>query len=192
MWPKSSCADDDAAVAGRQTPGRLGRGVVGGQAGVGQRGDVGRLQRVVDLDDAARRGLQILGVATVGVDAGEFVGLAMHVVAGAAGAAQPAGDQRVQDHLVALGDVGHRRADGVHPAGVFVADRVRQLRPGIFSAHWPSRMCRSVRHTPAPPILTTTSKGPVGVGDRNFVHLQVLVVADDLDGSHGAHDRVPS
>ena len=61
-----------------------------------------------------------------------------------------------------------------------------------FSAHWPSRMCRSVRHTPAPPILTTTSNGPVGVGDGYLFHLEVLVIADHLDGSHGAHRSAPS
>ena len=30
-----------------------------------------------------------------------------------------------------------------------------------FSAHWPSWMCRSVRHSPAPPMRTMTSCGPV-------------------------------
>ena len=34
----------------------------------------------------------------------------------------------------------------------------------IASAHWPSMMCRSVRQTPAPPIRTSTSNGPVTVG----------------------------
>ena len=29
-----------------------------------------------------------------------------------------------------------------------------------FSAHWPSWMCRSVRQSPAAPILTITSSGP--------------------------------
>ena len=34
----------------------------------------------------------------------------------------------------------------------------------IAASHWPSMMCRSVRHTPAPPIFTITSSGPVMVG----------------------------
>ena len=34
----------------------------------------------------------------------------------------------------------------------------------IRSSHWPRMMCRSVRHTPAPPTLTTTSSGPVTLG----------------------------
>ncbi len=38
-----------------------------------------------------------------------------------------------------------------------------------FSAHWPSRMCRSVRHTPAPPIFTTTSNGSVASGTGTSV-----------------------
>ena len=126
-----ACADDDALSRG-QPPGSLRRGVVGGEARVGKCGDVGRLERVVDLHHAARRRLQVVGVPAVGVDAREVVRLAVHVVAGPAGAAQPAGDQRMHDHLVALGDVGDRRADRVHPAGVLVADRVRQLDLGLL------------------------------------------------------------
>ncbi len=34
----------------------------------------------------------------------------------------------------------------------------------VFGSHWPSTMCRSVRHSPAPPIRTMTSNGPVTVG----------------------------
>ncbi len=33
-----------------------------------------------------------------------------------------------------------------------------------FSAHWPSMMCRSVRHSPAPPTSTITSNGPAMPG----------------------------
>ncbi len=33
-----------------------------------------------------------------------------------------------------------------------------------FSAHWPSWICRSVRHSPAAPIRTITSSGPVILG----------------------------
>ena len=51
----------------------------------------------------------------------------MHVVAGAARAAQPAGDERVHDDRVADLDVGHARADLVDPARVLVPGRVRQL-----------------------------------------------------------------
>ena len=31
----------------------------------------------------------------------------------------------------------------------------------MAASHWPSMMCRSVRQTPAPPILTMTSSGPL-------------------------------
>ncbi len=34
----------------------------------------------------------------------------------------------------------------------------------IRSSHWPSMMCRSVRQTPAPPIFTITSSGPLIFG----------------------------
>ena len=42
-----------------------------------------------------------------------------------------------------------------------------------FSAHCPSRMCRSVRHTPAPPIFTMTSYGSTTVGAGTSVSSQV-------------------
>ncbi len=46
----------------------------------------------------------------------------------------------------------------------------------IASSHWPWMMCRSVRHTPAPPTFTTTSKGSLTVGSANLFDDGVLVV----------------
>ena len=106
--------------------------VVGGQPGVGQRGDVLGVQRRVELDDRARVGLEQLGEAAVDRDPREQVVRAVHVVAGAAGAAQAAGDQRVDDHGVADLDVGDGRADLVDPAGVLVAEHVGQLDAGLL------------------------------------------------------------
>ncbi len=63
-------------------------------------------------------GLEQLGHAAVGVDAGEASLVAVHVVGEAAGPAQPTGDQRGQDHGVARGQVGDPGADLVDPAGV--------------------------------------------------------------------------
>ena len=34
----------------------------------------------------------------------------------------------------------------------------------MAASHWPSMMCRSVRQTPAPPIFTMTSSGPLIFG----------------------------
>src|SRR5207249_236655 len=82
--------DDDAAVAGGEAPRGLGCGVIGGEAGIGERGDIRWFQCFIDLHDAAGRCLQVLGIPAVGVDAGKRTGLAMHVVTGAAGPAQPA------------------------------------------------------------------------------------------------------
>ena len=175
MWPRPPAPMTTHLSRGRQPLGGLGRGVVGGQAGVGQRRDVGRLQRVVDLDDAARRRLQVLGVPAVGVDAGELA-LASQCTSSPDRQARHS-PQVISGCRITLSPsvtLVTAEPDRVHPAGVLVADRVRQLHLGIFSAHWPSRMCRSVRHTPAPPILTTTSNGPVGFGDRDLGHLEVL------------------
>ena len=104
----------------------------GGQAGVGQRGDVLGLQPGAELDHRARRGLEEVGEAAVAVDARKRAVEAVHVVADAAGQAQPAGDVGMHDDGVADLDVGHRRADLVDPAGVLVARGVGQLHAGLL------------------------------------------------------------
>jgi hypothetical protein len=106
--------------------------VVGGQTGIGESRDIRGLQRVVDLHHAPGRGFQVVGVTAVGVDAGKGVGLAVHIVPGPAGPAQPARDQRVHDHLVAFADVGHGGADRSDPAGVLMPDCVGQLDLRFF------------------------------------------------------------
>jgi hypothetical protein len=156
-------SDDHGGGAGVEQRQRLAHRVIGGDPGVGERGDVLRLRRGVELDAGAGRGEQVLGHAAVGGQTGERGVLAVHVVTRPAGVAQAAGGGRVQDHRVADGDVGHRGADLVHPAGVLVAEDVRQ-RGAHPAVPLPSMMCRSVRHTPAPPILTITSSGPVIAG----------------------------
>lgn len=107
--------------------GGLGARVIGRQPRVSERGDLGGLELRVQLDDAARRRLEELCVAAVAVDAGKGARLAVHVVAEATSAAQPARDERVQNHLVADGEVLDGGADGVDPPGVFVPDGVREL-----------------------------------------------------------------
>ena len=72
--------------------------------------------------------------AAVGVDAGERARLAVHVVTGPTGPAEAGCHQRVKDHGVAGLHVLHRRTDRMDPAGVLVAQGVRQrdvalLRP---------------------------------------------------------------
>src|SRR5579859_66426 len=100
--------------------------MVGGDAGVSECRNLSRPGLRVELHAGARRGEQVLGHPAVVGQAGERVVGAVHVVAGPAGPAQPAGRGRVQDHGVADGHVGDRRADLVYPAGVLVAERVGQ------------------------------------------------------------------
>ena len=54
----------------------------------------------------------------------------------------------------------------------------------IAASHWPWMMCRSVRHTPAPPIFTTTSSGPVDRRLRDLLDDGLLVVPVQPDGLH--------
>ena len=142
-------ADDDALVARPQPPGRLGRGVVGRQTGVGERRDVLRLEGGVELHAAARRRLEVLGVPAVGVDAGERAVLAVNVVAEPAGAAQPAGDQRVEDHLVADRDAGR------------VAALAAVLPPDVRS-----RFCSFGTCSIAEPLEELVGLGLLPAGDR--------------------------
>src|SRR4051812_31292620 len=125
-------ADDDRLGPGAEHRDRLLDGVDRGEPGVGQRGDLGRLERGVELDDRAGARQQVLGEAAVAADAGERAVLAVHVVALAAGTAQPARDERVDDDGVADLDVRDAGADLVHPAGVLVARRVGQLHLGLL------------------------------------------------------------
>ena len=106
--------------------------VDGGEARVRERGDGGRLQRRVELHDRASAGMQEVGEPAVAIDARERAVDAVHVVAAAAGTAQPARDERVHDHRVTDLDVGHAGADLVHPARVLVAERVGQLDLGLL------------------------------------------------------------
>src|ERR1700694_305865 len=179
-------ADDHAAVPGRQAARGLGGGVVRGEARVGERRDIRGLQRVVDFHDAAGRGFQVLRVAAVGVDAGEGDGLAVHVVAGAAGTTQPAGDQRVDDDLVAITDVGHRGSDRVDPAGVLMPDGVGQLDLRLFGPLAFQDVQIGSAHARSADLHDDVERPGRG-GDRYLRHLEVAVVADYLDGSHGAH-----
>src|SRR3954466_989226 len=123
-------ADHDALGAGAEDRNRLLHGVDRREAGVGERGDLGRLQRRVGLHDRARAREQVLGEAAVRVDAGKRAVLAVHVVAQPAGATEAAGDERVDDDGVADLDVRHAGADLVHPAGVLMAGHVRERDAG--------------------------------------------------------------
>ena len=66
--------------------------MVGCEARVGERSDVLGLELVVELDHGAGARLEVLGVAAVDVDTWEQGGLAVDVVAEAAGFAEPTGD----------------------------------------------------------------------------------------------------
>jgi hypothetical protein len=86
-----------------------------------------RLRLGVELDHRSRACLEKLSEPAVGVDTRKDPVTAVHVVAGAAMPAKAARDERMNDNRVADGDVLHRRPDGVHPAGVLMAQGVGQL-----------------------------------------------------------------
>ena len=61
-----------------------------------------------------------------------------------------------------------------------------------FSAHCPSWMCRSVRHSPAAPMRTTTSSGPLIFGSSTSSSFERLVVRVQACGHHAATSSASS
>src|SRR3954463_16815912 len=178
-------ADHDALRPGAEDGDRLLDGVDGGQPGVGERGDLGRLERRVELHDRARAGEQVLGEAAVAVDAGERAVLAVHVVAATARTAQPARDERVDDDRVADLDVRHAGADLVDPAGVLVARRVGQLDLGLLGP-LPLLDVQVGAAEPGRPDLDDDVERPRDLRLVDLVHLQGLVVRVQASRLHDA------
>ena len=107
------------------------------------------------------------------------------IVARTAGAAQPTGDQRMRDHLVTHGDVGDRVADGVHPPGVLVTYRVRQLNAGLLLPLSFQDVNIGAAHPRTADLHNDVQRA--FDGRRWYVaELQLGVVSDDL---HGFHQR---
>ena len=178
-------ADDDDLGPRAQDRDRLLDRVDRRQPRVGQRRDVGRRQRRVELDHRPRAREQEVGEAAVAVDARERAVLAVHVVARAARAAQPAGDERVHDDRVADLDVRDRRADLVDPAGVLVAGRVGQLDLGLLG---PLALL-DVQIGAAQPRRADAHDDVERAADLrlvDLVHLQWLVVRVQTSGLHAA------
>ena len=184
---QSACADHDAGVTGPCHPCDLGGRVIGRQTGIRESRDIGRLERIVDLHDAARGGLQVVGVTAVGVDAGELVVLAVHVVACAAGTAQATRDQRMQDHLVAHRHIGDGVADRLDPSGILMPDRVRQFDAALLGPLPFENVQIGAAHSGATdPHDHVEWTGHHRIGDLG--ELQLVVVADNL---YGSHDDLP-
>src|SRR5579875_2984688 len=57
----------------------------------------------------------------------------MHIVSGAAGAAEATGDERMHDDGITHRDIAHRRANCLDPARVLVPPRIRQGHAGFLS-----------------------------------------------------------
>ncbi|KAF0963120.1 hypothetical protein MLGJGCBP_03750 [Rhodococcus sp. T7] len=180
---ESARSDHDAHVSGPGGLRGLGDGVVRRQARVGEGGDVGRFERVVDPDHAAGGGAKVFGVPAVDVDAGEPAVLAVDVVAESARPAQPARDERVQDDLVADRDIGDGVAHGVDPAGVLVADRVRQSDTGLLLPLPFENMQVGAAHAGAADPHDDI-EGALDRGFGNVGELQFGVVSHHLHGLH--------
>jgi hypothetical protein len=129
---QAACPDHDRLRAGIEDRRRFLHRVVGGEARVGESGHVLRLQSGIELHQRSRGGLEQVGEAAVDADAREPPVAAVHVVRGAARAAEAARHEGVDDDGVADGDVGDGGAHLVDPARVLVAERVRKLDPALL------------------------------------------------------------
>ena len=165
MCPRPPAPMTTARVPGYRSGDRLLDRVVGGKPGVGERGDVLRAASAGRaLRPSARSGRAGIGEPAVADRCRGRRVLAVHVVAGAARAAQPAGDQGVQDDRVADRDVGDRGADLLDPAGVLVTERVGQLDAGLLgplTLDGCAGRCGTARRRRC---CTMTSCGPVTSG----------------------------
>jgi hypothetical protein len=109
--------------------------------------------------------------------------LAVHVVAEPACPTQPAGDQRVQDHLVTDGHIGHCVTDGMHPSGVLVSDGVRQFDPGLgLPLAFQDMEVGAADAGAADPDDDVERAVDLGLGYVG--ELQLGVISDDLYGFH--------
>ena len=133
---------------GREPAGRLGRRVVGGEAGVGERGDVGGLQR-------RRRSSPRCGPRSCRYSAyPPLVSMPGNALASQC-TSSPERQARHSPQVISGCTI------TLSPSATLVtAEPTACTQPAFswpivygscdpdFSAHWPSRMCRSVRHTP--------------------------------------------
>ena len=89
----------------------------------------------------------------------------------------------MQDHLVPDGDVAHRCAHRVHPAGVLVADRVRQGDAGfLFPLAFQDVQVGAADAGTADAHDDVQRSIDGGFGDLG--ELELGVISDHLDGSH--------
>ena len=100
---------------------------VGRQARIGIGRHVLRRQAARQLDQGSNAGQQILGIAAIGIDAGELALRRVHVVAAPAGEAMAAGDQRMADHRIADLEALDARADLLDPAGILMPHDIGKL-----------------------------------------------------------------
>jgi hypothetical protein len=126
--PDAADADHDRGRARGQAGEELLDGVVGGNAGVGMRSDLGGVDTGRQLDQRAFVDEHVVGEAAVARQAGELVALAVHVDAAAAGDAETAAVRGVDEDCIAGRGGGDVVADRLYPARVLVAEDDRRLQ----------------------------------------------------------------
>jgi hypothetical protein len=177
-------ADNDAGAARVQQRGCLLDGVVRRKAGIRQRRDVCGLGIRGKPDKRPSRRAQQVRHAAIAVDARERARVAVHIVAGPARPAEPAGGQRVQDHSVAGLHVSDRRAHLADPTSVLVPERVRQ--PDATAIGPLSLDDVQVGSTkPRPTDLDDHVVRPLDARLGNVLDDGTLVVAVQANGLHG-------
>jgi hypothetical protein len=103
--------------------------VVGGDAGVGVRRQLGGIRSPRELHDRALGHEDVVREPAVHGQAGELVALAMHVLAPPAGHAESAAVRRVQHDAVTGCHCHHVIAGGLDPSGILVSEHERRRDP---------------------------------------------------------------
>ncbi len=122
MWPTPPIPIEGGAAPGLEPRQELLDRVVGGDARVGVRRHLSRLDAGGQRQQRALVDEHVLGEAAVARQTGELVPLAVDVLPAAARHAQAAGVGGVDEHGISLRDGRHAGADRMHPAGVLVAE----------------------------------------------------------------------
>ncbi len=130
MWPTPPTPMTAAVVPGVSRGSEPLHGVVGGDAGIGVRRDIDRVDAVRQPDERALVHEDVLGEAAVAGQTRELVPLAVDVEPTAAGHAQAAAVRRVDEDGVSDARSGDVVADRVHPACVLVTEDDGQREAG--------------------------------------------------------------
>src|SRR5207247_7989622 len=99
---------------------------------IGQSSNIFRLKARIQLDDCACARLQEVRHATIDANTRKCRVDTMHIIPCAAGPAEAAGDQWMNNDGISYSYIADRRPNLMHPAGIFMSQGVRKAHAGYL------------------------------------------------------------